>query len=384
MILSYEQIKALLTSWALNDARIPTGGILFGESRKLLDAQRTEIQYPYFWVEEIAARVERSAEGTQIDQLWQIDISVKKNSSPDNYEAQEEAKSLCFNICVDFVKFLSDLHLQGEILFDQRNVSIREAEFFEGDVDYGYQMSVAFGEPITNICAPSPYGRHGIKALNLMYADEVGVLALDINGIVYQTNWDTATHTHSQILHLLTQIINVDEAQTASAFTDGVYLFIKDTVGTDPVLDLEPAANTHTWGIIISHESSEGIEIEAGIVYQFATVAGPQGPPGPAGADGAQGIDGADGDSAYQVWIDEGNVGTEQDFLDSLQGADGNKAFLQNAAKFSDSTYDYFVGDVEGGWQVNRWETDTSTETKATGTGSRPSDLPTLQGLTYS
>ncbi|MEL6132357.1 MAG: hypothetical protein AAFR59_03225 [Bacteroidota bacterium] len=38
------------------------------------------------------------------------------------------------------------------------------------------------------------------------------------------------------------------------------------------------------------------------------------------GNDGAAGADGA---SAYQVWLDQGNVGTEQDFLDSLQGVPG-------------------------------------------------------------
>ena len=32
---------------------------------------------------------------------------------------------------------------------------------------------------------------------------------------------------------------------------------------------------------------------------------------------------GEQGKSAYQVWLDEGNTGTEQDFLDSLVGADG-------------------------------------------------------------
>ncbi len=35
------------------------------------------------------------------------------------------------------------------------------------------------------------------------------------------------------------------------------------------------------------------------------------------------GAQGEDGKSAYQVWLDAGNVGTEQDFLDSLVGADG-------------------------------------------------------------
>ncbi len=47
------------------------------------------------------------------------------------------------------------------------------------------------------------------------------------------------------------------------------------------------------------------------------------GPDGSAGADGEAGADGADGISAYQVWINAGNEGTEQDFLDSLVGPDG-------------------------------------------------------------
>ena len=40
---------------------------------------------------------------------------------------------------------------------------------------------------------------------------------------------------------------------------------------------------------------------------------------------GIQGPVGPAGESAYQVWLDEGNVGTEQDFLDSLQGVPGNQ-----------------------------------------------------------
>lgn len=30
---------------------------------------------------------------------------------------------------------------------------------------------------------------------------------------------------------------------------------------------------------------------------------------------------GADGESAYQTWLDQGNTGTEQDFLDSIASA---------------------------------------------------------------
>jgi len=38
---------------------------------------------------------------------------------------------------------------------------------------------------------------------------------------------------------------------------------------------------------------------------------------------GGSGGTGADGDSAYQIWLDEGNAGTEQDFLNSLVGPQG-------------------------------------------------------------
>lgn len=53
---------------------------------------------------------------------------------------------------------------------------------------------------------------------------------------------------------------------------------------------------------------------------------GPQGPKGdtgetgPAGAVGADGPAGPEGKSAYQVWLDAGNEGTEEEFLDWLRG----------------------------------------------------------------
>jgi hypothetical protein len=63
--------------------------------------------------------------------------------------------------------------------------------------------------------------------------------------------------------------------------------------------------------------------------------AGPQGPigltgpQGPAGSDGAQGLQGIqgpagnDGQSAYEVWLGLGNIGTETDFINSLTGPQG-------------------------------------------------------------
>jgi hypothetical protein len=48
---------------------------------------------------------------------------------------------------------------------------------------------------------------------------------------------------------------------------------------------------------------------------------GPQGPAGPAGAEGAEGAAGVDGKSAFEVAVESGFVGTEAEWLASLQAS---------------------------------------------------------------
>jgi len=46
-----------------------------------------------------------------------------------------------------------------------------------------------------------------------------------------------------------------------------------------------------------------------------------------AGGGGDPGSPGADGESAYQIWLDLGNTGTEADFIASLTGPEGESAY---------------------------------------------------------
>ena len=50
---------------------------------------------------------------------------------------------------------------------------------------------------------------------------------------------------------------------------------------------------------------------------------GPQGPQGTTGPQGIPGPSGANGASAYSIWLSQGNVGTEADFIASLTGPQG-------------------------------------------------------------
>ena len=60
-----------------------------------------------------------------------------------------------------------------------------------------------------------------------------------------------------------------------------------------------------------------------GSVYTTAVLSGMEGPQGEIGPEGPAGIDGQDGLSAYEVWISQGNTGTEQDFLNGVIGPQG-------------------------------------------------------------
>jgi hypothetical protein len=55
-------------------------------------------------------------------------------------------------------------------------------------------------------------------------------------------------------------------------------------------------------------------------------IQGIQGPAGNNGADGIDGADGVDGDSAYEIAVNNGFVGTEEEWLESLHGEDGTGA----------------------------------------------------------
>jgi hypothetical protein len=60
-----------------------------------------------------------------------------------------------------------------------------------------------------------------------------------------------------------------------------------------------------------------------GSTYTTPTLAGIQGPVGPSGASGPSGPQGVAGQSAYDLWLAQGNTGTAQDFLNTLVGPSG-------------------------------------------------------------
>ena len=74
---------------------------------------------------------------------------------------------------------------------------------------------------------------------------------------------------------------------------------------------------------------------------------GAQGEKGDKGDTGTPGKDGTDGKSAYQIWLDNGHEGSEEDFLNWLKGS-SNDANIQglNFALRDDDTYAVSIGNA--------------------------------------
>lgn len=66
--------------------------------------------------------------------------------------------------------------------------------------------------------------------------------------------------------------------------------------------------------------TTSGPNTAKNIEFDFVNIQGEQGAQGEQGVPGARGIEGK---SAYQIWLEQGHAGTEEDFLASLQGNSG-------------------------------------------------------------
>lgn len=74
------------------------------------------------------------------------------------------------------------------------------------------------------------------------------------------------------------------------------------------------------------HVEADGTKLNRNISFETIANAakGDKGPQGIQGIQGIPGEKGKTGDSAYEDWLNLGNTGTEQDFIDSLKGDKGD------------------------------------------------------------
>ncbi|MBQ9731092.1 MAG: collagen-like protein, partial [Bacilli bacterium] len=103
-------------------------------------------------------------------------------------------------------------------------------------------------------------------------------------------------------------------AEFISGFDTGITTSIQDNqilFNVDKTKRIQNNVNTYT----VQFKFSDVVTVKTYIVNKTITVG--------LAVQGKDGYQGSDGKSAYQVWLEAGYTGTEEDYLESLRGADG-------------------------------------------------------------
>ena len=146
-----------------------------------------------------------------------------------------------------------------------------------------------------------------------------------------------------------TSIQSTDDFNTQIDSLAGVLLALEDSL-TNLINSLATVATTGAFSDLTGTSGLQGASAydiwldngNTGTEAEFLTsLQGAQGAAGAPGTAGTAGADGADGASAYDLWLNQGNTGTEADFLSSLvvQGLPAMTGGLDDAGSMT-----YFDG----------------------------------------
>jgi len=255
---SFSLLKAYITRLVLADVRIGRNGFFWGDSKVGLDAQRSDITYPKFHVEDVVFFGQGFNNNAQRMMIWQVDISIKGNAQPDDEKAKEFWFNHCHEIMWDLV--LRILNEENQIvLFDLNRFRADMQESEEPDNLFGWDFSLVIGVD-TGICEVKGCMYDSV-ALGPVFSGSPGKLSVTINGLEATFNWispegiDCPTTKDAQrykndlslVLQNLVAVINSNAAYNVRAETDGCFLYLVALDDNPISLDLENAVNTHTW-----------------------------------------------------------------------------------------------------------------------------------------
>lgn len=245
MLTTYSKIKAYITQYVKSDPRIK--GFYWGEDKRVIED--TKKVFPYFWVEGFEGGLQSFHRGEDLYLGWNFDISVKANANRDDIIEQEAALDLTYQICMDFILYLSQGQSANIYYFDFHRTKIMPQEVYESEDNWGWRFSVNIF--VSDHCANplASADKYQVSVLRPTYSGVDGTLSLDVAGTVYSVSWDTDTAELRHILLKVVQQVSQDNAAIVSAETDGVYLYLTaNSIGENTyTLDLNPAGNTHTW-----------------------------------------------------------------------------------------------------------------------------------------
>jgi len=141
-----------------------------------------------------------------------------------------------------------------------------------------------------------------------------------------ETNTQGLNKVNKELESFAKAVVDVTEKVEKTINSVDVLYALHDSITEAPVEGWQTQApqwqeGKYMWQkTVTTYTDGTSIESDATCI---SGAKGETGMQGPAGQDGKDGETGAEGKSAYQVWLDAGNTGTEANYLASLKGEQG-------------------------------------------------------------
>lgn len=235
---TYPAFKAWLRSILRRDARLQS--IVFGEDQRMLDEQRSKINYPYAWVHRIEDVLMASGDHNMRDG-WQFNLLIGKGAPEDDIDKQEDALELCHDILRSILLYFRSEKVDGRIFF---NLNMQSMTMIQGDYPdgvWGWLANIEVATPSDTLCADEQES----LALQLIDGGFFGDIQLTINANVFSYSWDSIEQTSDQAIAVLLLAINsASIGVRAEQDIDG-YLLLS---GAGMVVNADPVPGSpHTW-----------------------------------------------------------------------------------------------------------------------------------------
>lgn len=144
----------------------------------------------------------------------------------------------------------------------------------------------------------------------------------------------TGLYKGKETYYFTAEIVDGYDSGITTTVTDNQIIF-----KVDKTKQIQNSVNTYS----VQFKFSDVITIKTYVVNKTITVA--------LATQGKDGYQGSDGKSAYDIWLEAGNTGTEEEYLASLKGKDGEKGDTGAQGPKGDDGYtpvkgkDYFDGE---------------------------------------
>lgn len=236
---TYNEFKSYVYMQLRMDKRIAS--IIWGEDKRMLDEQRSAIDYPCAHVYNIEDNL-RATGSNNLRDAWIWGVEILKNEARDNIEGQEAALELCHDILRSFALNLNQAAKADEIYYQINNESLHMIEGDQPDDLWGWAANMQIATPASTLCA----NNQEVRALQLCTTGDEGSIMLKVGNTLLADSWTLSELNSYQMASRFVDAINNKPSLniTAELLPDGRILLSGDTVTLDIT---QGVATPHFW-----------------------------------------------------------------------------------------------------------------------------------------